>query len=828
MNLAGLTLSVLMVGHSLFGQDGPAALEKALRAGTGTGEVQAQIINGAPLKFNWAESDTAEGVDARAVLPGGGVDHLILTEAVPLENHTTWSDTHYFAQAFFDLAAAANPTVNVYIQETWHSLHSGTGVEVAFDDGADVPWRDRLAADLPVWEGIVDAVAAATPHRDATITLIPAGQAMALLHDEIAAGRVPGLDGIQPLFADDIHLSALGHYFVSMVQFAVITGDSPLGLPPHSPDVVLAERLQRIAWDAVVRYQDRPRAARSVTPAPQKASIAPAAPRAPPIDLSALPRPARPGTNALAIGLAGVADWSVQQPFLNVLKSARPFVGHKRGQWGGVENAALRADGILDETGHPLRKPPTIGSLGTLIMTDLPEEAQTLAGRYVLRYSGTGVVEVAGRARNVRYAPGEIRFDFEPGPGGVDIRIQRMTGDGPIRLVSVVKEAHLAAFDAGAVFNPDWLKRLSGMDALRFMDWMAINDSTLAAWEDRPRPDDFTYAGGVPVEVMIQLANDLQSDPWFTMPHLADDAFVRAFAEAVRDGLDPGLKAYVEFSNEVWNWQFTQATWADEQAQLRWGRQDSHAQYAGLRAAEVARIWTEVFGAAAEARLVNVIATQTGWLGLEQDILLAPLLTAEGGDAPHTAFDAYAITGYFGGIIGREDRREMMGRWLKESLAKAEAEASSKGLTGVAAQAYVAQHRYDHASALAGRELYDGGYTGDPTDTVANLISRTFPYHAAVAEAHDLDLIMYEGGSHVVGLGPLVEDVELTAFFTHFNYSAEMGALYKTLLDGWQAQGGQLFNAYLDVYAPGKWGSWGALRHAGDENPRWDALMAFR
>lgn len=837
MNVLALATTVLMVGHSLFGTDGPDMLQEALRAGTGEGDVRAQIINGAPLIYNWNNSDSAEGVDARAVLPEGGIDHLILTEAIPLINHTTWSDTEVYAQAFFGLAAAANPQVQVYVQETWHSLLSGTGATVPHDDGANVPWRDRLDADLPVWEGIVQAVAAGNSYPDASIKLIPAGQAMALLHDEIAAGKVAGLTDVSVLFSDDIHLSDMGHYFVAMVQYGVITGKNPLGLPNdfgdrHGagfdlPEADLARDLQRIAWDAVVGYQGRTPSQPVAVPV-QKTSITPVAPRAPPLDISALPAPSTPGTNALAIGLAGIADWSVQQPFINVLKTARPWIGHKPGTWGGMEEAELRAGGYLDASGMPIRKPPTLSSIGTLVLTDLPEEAQTLAGRYVLRYSGKGVVEVTGRASNVRYSPGAVRFDFTPGEGSVDIRIQRMNLNDPPRILSVVKEEHQEAFEAGAVFNPDWTARLQGFDGARFMDWMATNDATLARWEDRPEPGDMAYAGGVPVEVMVQLANALKADPWFTLPHLADDDFARAFAMLVRDTLDPELTAYVEYSNEVWNWQFEQTVWADAQASARWNRNDSGVQFYAMRAAEIARIWTDVFGAEAETRLVNVISSQTGWLGLEQDVFEAPLVVAEGGAAPHTAFDAYAITGYFGGILGSDGRRPMMAKWLGDSLEKAQQAAVSEGLSGEAAAAYVAQHRYDHASALAGRELHDGGVTGDPTDTVAGLITKVWPYHAAKADEYGLDLIMYEGGSHVVGLGALVDDDELTAFLQHFNYTPEMGALYETMLAGWKAQGGQLFNAYLDVYAPTKWGSWGALRHPGDENPRWDALRAFQ
>jgi hypothetical protein len=109
-----------------------------------------------------------------------------------------------------------------------------------------------------------------------------------------------------------------------------------------------------------------------------------------------------------------------------------------------------------------------------------------------------------------------------------------------------------------------------------------------------------------------------------------------------------------------------------------------------------------------------------------------------------------------------------------------------------------------------------------------DLLGRVLPYHADIAATNDLDLIMYEGGSHVVGIGPMVDDTALTGFFTHLNYTPEMGALYAELLAGWQALGGQMFTAYVDVATPAKWGSWGALRSLDDDNPRWNALVAAR
>lgn len=169
----------------------------------------------------------------------------------------------------------------------------------------------------------------------------------------------------------------------------------------------------------------------------------------------------------------------------------------------------------------------------------------------------------------------------------------------------------------------------------------------------------------------------------------------------------------------------------------------------------------------------------------------------------------------------------MVRDWLARSETLAEGAAAEQGLSGQAAQEYIAEHRFDAATAWAARDLRDGALSGDPADTLADLLTRVLPHHAGVARAHDLEFIMYEGGTHVAAHGALVDDDALTEFFIHLNYSTEMGALYETLLEGWKANGGQLFNAFLDVAAPTKWGSWGSLRHLSDSTPRWDALVNF-
>ncbi|MCZ4351260.1 hypothetical protein O4H61_01910 [Roseovarius aestuarii] len=529
----------------------------------------------------------------------------------------------------------------------------------------------------------------------------------------------------------------------------------------------------------------------------------------------------------LAIGLAPVKDWSVQQPFLDVMKTARRWIGHRPGQWGGRDFDRLEEAGLLDAQGWPTSVPGDLNAIGTVILTDLPAQATALAGRYRLTFDGDGIVEVAGRATNKRYQDNMVMFDFTPGQGPVEIRIQRSdprnTGDY-VRNIRVVHTEHAAALDAGAVFRPDFLSMLDGFELLRFMDWMNTNNSDAQQWERRARVSDFSYTRhGVPLEVMLELAARVGADAWFNMPHLAGDDYVRAFAQATRAGLKPDQRVYVEYSNEVWNWQFEQARWADAQGQELWGIEHRGAQFYGLRAAEVANIWAEEF-ADARAQLTTVIATQTGWLGLEKDMLTAPLAVADGFAPPKDSFDAYAITGYFGHALGTDKRRALIGGWLQDSETAAELGARAAGLNGEALDVYVGAHRFDLAVNLAAEELRNGAQSGDSNDTVHDLLTRIFPYHVEVAAQHGLDLIMYEGGTHVVGIGAQLDDDALAEFFTHLNYTPQMAALYAELMDGWAALGVGPFNVFTDIQTPSKWGSWGAQRWPGDDNPRWRAI----
>lgn len=178
----------------------------------------------------------------------------------------------------------------------------------------------------------------------------------------------------------------------------------------------------------------------------------------------------------------------------------------------------------------------------------------------------------------------------------MSINLSDISASGPIKLTACVLTEHLARFAAIEIFRPAWLEKLRGMSVLRFMDWQGTNNSTQREWSDRPRPSSFTYSRGAPVEIMVALTNAVGADPWFCIPHLADDDYINRFASAVLAGLNANLTAQYEYSNEVWNFIFGQAKWAQQQAERLWpGQGDGWMQFYGARASEMAALIDTVY-----------------------------------------------------------------------------------------------------------------------------------------------------------------------------------------------------------------------------------------
>ncbi|MEP0910226.1 hypothetical protein NDI45_04770 [Leptolyngbya sp. GB1-A1] len=508
---------------------------------------------------------------------------------------------------------------------------------------------------------------------------------------------------------------------------------------------------------------------------------------------------------SLGIGLSGIADFSTQIPFLDAFKSARAWIPQSSTQWDTGEAAQLNLDpqGWVQSV-PATNAPAAYDRVSTLMLWDVPYES----GQYRVLYDGTGTMQYGLDASKLSSSPGMDLVQADSlKAGGIHLQIMatdpNQTGDY-LRNIRVYSEKDLPLVELGMRFNPEFLDRIKNFGMLRYMDWMSTNNSRQQDWSNRPLMSDATWSRkGVPIELMVQLANETGTNPWFNMPHSATDDYIRRFATYVRDHLDPKLKAYVEYSNEVWNWQFSQAGYAEAQAKQRWGESPAGwggwMQWYGMRAAQTADIWKSVYSSESPSRLVRVIATHTGWKGLEAAILNPPAWIAEGQQPVYQSFDAYAVTGYFGGSLGQPDHASTVRSWLSDP---------------------------DGGFSKAFQQLRQGNSLPSK-DSIQQTID-SFRYQADVAKQHGLQLVAYEGGQHIVGINGVQNDAQLTNFFIELNRHPEMQAIYQDLLNGWRAAGGTQFNQYSDIGAPNRWGSWGALENLDQaSSPKYKALETF-
>jgi hypothetical protein len=518
----------------------------------------------------------------------------------------------------------------------------------------------------------------------------------------------------------------------------------------------------------------------------------------------------RPANLSMGIGLNGLADWSSQTPFLNIFKQSRDWIpqcgeGSPAGCPGFDTQEKDRL--VLDADGYPKSLPAANDNsvkyrrVETIIFSDGNPESP---GRYIVMYDGEGTLTYGGAKKDEALSkPGTEVIDIGKGAGNVFLGISATNPNNHVRNIRVIRESQLDAYKAGEIFNPVWLDKIKAFKTVRFMDWMETNDSTQKEWSDRPKPGDYSWAlDGAPVEIMVALANKLKANPWFNMPHQATDEYITNFAKIVKEKLDPSLTAYVEHSNEVWNWQFGQAQYANQQGRAKWGDHgDAFMQWNGMKAAQICDIWKKnVFGDSQTNRVNCVISTQTGYKGLEEGLLNCPLWVAQG-NAPcyQHGIDSYAITGYLDGGLGSPENTSTVKSWFKDS----------DGGFGKAIE-----------QLKQGKLLKEGGSLQD--------LKEIYQYHLKVAQPKGLALVAYEGGQSVAGSGGVENDDEMTKFFTELNRRPEMHEIYMQLLNDWKDSGGTLFNHFVDVGMPSKWGFWGALEYVSQNgSPKYNALIDF-
>jgi hypothetical protein len=490
-----------------------------------------------------------------------------------------------------------------------------------------------------------------------------------------------------------------------------------------------------------------------------------------PVPASAVPAPSpQLGTN-----LTAVVDYTREWPFVNAFKVARPWISQGQGlPFGEGAPLTLRPDGypayfLAGQYAETLIYDNNVGSAA-----DYP------TGNYTLYYDGEGTISFDdSSATIVSQTSGKMVVNVPSATNGIYLKLTYTNPASPLHNIRLVTPGY-EDMGSNIVFHPTFLLRLKGYVAFRFMEWMQTNTSTQVNWTDRPLVTDYTWTKkGVPLEVMIALANQTGASPWFNIPHAATDDYVLNFAAMVKAKLNPSIKFYIEYSNETWNTQFSQAAYVEQQGLAHGFSTNQYtagADYTAYRSVQIFNIFQTVFGGT--SRFTRVIASQAANPGLQE-------MTIAYNNAYQNA-DALAIAPYFSDCSDSS-----IGGWGVLGSPATEVQVDALSV------AQVLEAEQEHVSNCANAEM-----------TAAS----------AVARKYGLKLVGYEGGQSLVGTGAAATDATMANLFAEANRAAGMGTIYDSYLANWKSAGGDIFFHFSDVVAFNQYGNWGSLERQ-DQNP---------
>lgn len=493
-------------------------------------------------------------------------------------------------------------------------------------------------------------------------------------------------------------------------------------------------------------------------------------------------------------------------PFVDLFRYALPF--DEARPWFTKGNVKFDANGWPQDLNG--------GKAGTRFLAQIPIQALP-QGEYTVLYQGEGEIRYGASAKLIKHLPGKDIIRLSPmhqkgelyktytatlfieksNPQNYIRNIQiLMPGgickDNPFRYIANPKQCvgnSFLSFEQYAkqiIFNPEFLNYMKDFKVIRFMNMSGVTRNNISSWADRPTVNKATWGGkegvrGVPLEIMIRLANTINADPWFNIPHNADNTFIYQFAQMVKQQLRPNLRVYIEYSNEAWNNVFVPQAEHMKQTgyklKLDKNRNIAGSKYYSLKSVQIFKAWEKVFGGT--QRLIRVMGGMTTNSGLTETLL--------GFQNAYKHVDAIAIGAYF--------------HFPQERMA------SIKSVNDVFNEINKPDNRYSIKNQL------------------------TFVRkQAQITKGYGVDLIAYEGGQHLVHHKTHSMTQGATPYLYKANKDQRMAQAYYQLFAGWKAQGGKLFIPF-SAPRPSTWhGSWGIkeyISQATNEAPKYRAILGF-
>ncbi len=528
----------------------------------------------------------------------------------------------------------------------------------------------------------------------------------------------------------------------------------------------------------------------------------------------------------LGINVEGIHKFNTSLPFTDLFKISTGWFTSCQFDWQKHEaidpgctkknsfNTHEQSSLDLDKNGWVRSLPASDDpQIFTSVVSGLKLDEDFPLGRYVLLYKGKGEIEVLGALNIVgKKKRGRIVFDLIATQRGIKIKIKKTQRGNYIR------DIHLVSIDNEKTFRKQpfdaaYLDKLRPFDAIRFMAWTNPRSTQLSDWKQHPTPQYAYYTGssGVPIETMLNLANDLNAVPWLNMPHKATDRFMREYARLARKYVQRDKKIIIEFSNEMWNVIFPATAYAIKEASVMWPHAytdiNSYERkvklannWYGRRSVEMCDIWKEVFGRQKD-RIVCVISSQSNieWVGKEA--LDCPLWS---GGPCGKRIDAYAVGPYFGDYIAKIEQRDRLKRWS----------ISIDGMDKL------------FREIEQGDELIDGPKGG----AIQHFLDSNMKVSKKLADEYHLPLFAYEGGQHLIRYDSphKITDERLLAFLKESNQDPRMQRVYQRYLRTWEENGGKTMMHFYGIGKPEKNDFFGMLPSSKTKSaPKYNAMLHY-
>ena len=487
-------------------------------------------------------------------------------------------------------------------------------------------------------------------------------------------------------------------------------------------------------------------------------------------------------------------------PFINLFKMAMPFKEAKK---------LTTKNVIYDKDGWPrdLRG----GQAGSYVVHWIPDGSLP-KGQYTVLYDGEGQITYGGDAKIIHSAPGKDIIQFNAGADKhlqVSLIIKRsepsnylrnirillpggICANNPFKHVYSARQCHgnyqsFEQYHDKILFNPDYLKFMKDFKVIRTMNMSGITRNPIQSWKQMPHMSKATWAGkegvrGAPIEVLVRLANVLNRDVWFNLPHAADNNFIRQYALYVKKHLRPHLKAYIEYTNETWNTVFLQNRYTKKMGlKLKLDRDINQAgyKYYSQRSVEIFKVFEQVFKG--KKRLVRVMGIWSA------NRYMTPVIMEHKGAFRYV--DAMGIAPYF----------------------------------------------FIHKKALAGvnsvpsvfKLLEDDIKNPYSMNNVYKMIGQQMVY----AKKYRVKLIAYEGGQHLTAPGTRSTRDHPNPFLIGANRAHTMEKFYINFLNNWnRITGGSLFVAFSAPRNCQFYGCWGIkeyINQPDNKAPKYRALKQF-